>query len=135
MKRKAIAYRFRMLPTALIIFILFLLGCLVSVLHDPRRCGDHFCHDQTSHVYRLKLLDVPAKKEKSWKVFAEVIASGDSIHMQPSSGKVMLYLKHCEAASSLTADDEIMLNGIINEIPPPMNPHVFNYQKYLHLMS
>ncbi|MBX7053062.1 MAG: competence protein ComEC family protein [Flavobacteriales bacterium] len=131
-KRKAIKYRYRFVPPLMIACIFFQLGSWIVALQDPRLSDDHFSHTQQPLIYKLKLLDVPAKKDKSYKVIAEVMAVGDSMQQKKTSGKVLLYLGHSESARSLVADDVIILRGNAREIAPPINPNVFDYQRYLN---
>ena len=130
-KRRALPYRFRMLPPLAIMLLMGLLGALITALSDPRHSETHFSHHPEDQLHRVRLLDVPAKKEKSWKVFVEVISAGDSIQMRTGSGKVLLYLAPCEALNSLMVDDEIIISAKIQDLSPPLNPNVFDYRQYL----
>jgi competence protein ComEC len=43
----------------------------------------------------------------------------------------MLYFQNDSSSKSLKYGDYIIINGLLNEIPPPSNPHQFNYKAYL----
>jgi competence protein ComEC len=131
MKRRSINYKYRMAPGVLFILMMFLVGVIVHQLADSRLCKNHFVHHRNHDWIRLRLLDVPAEKEKSWKVVAEVSAVGDSLSYQYSCGRVLVYLEKCESAMHLMTDDVIVSRVKIQQLTAQMNPCAFDYSEYL----
>lgn len=66
---------------------------------------------------------------------AEVLAIMDSGGYMESHSKLMLYLQKTDAAKKLTYGDRILVNGSLNPLTPPMNPHEFDYKDYLNLKA
>ena len=79
---------------------------------------------KTSTLYFREVLK-PSKNYNKFK--AKVI----NFEGNKSIGNVIVSIKKDSIVNTLEVDDVILINGIFNQINSPLNPHAFDYKKYL----
>jgi competence protein ComEC len=103
-----------------------------TILHTPKYHENHFSKLQTpGDVFIVRLTETPSEKPNSLRAFGNVEYLKDSSALKSASGKIMLYFETDSLAKSLKYGDFILFNRNPDEIPPPANPHQFEYRNYL----
>ncbi|MEZ4969524.1 MAG: ComEC family competence protein [Flavobacteriaceae bacterium] len=124
---------YRKLPTFLFALFTGLLaiaiGILSLTLRGSDKLGRHYSQQplDKNRVYTLKIRDVLKSNSFSDRYVAQV-KSMDSLKV---SGKILLNIAVDSSIGPLTVDDEILTFTSPYPIAPPLNPHQFNYKKYL----
>jgi competence protein ComEC len=112
-----------------VVLSLLLFACGIAAAQNVRQ--------QTSipQSIPLKLLGVvaepPTSSAKSNKYTLNVKAWQDSLgRTNPVDEKIFLYLPLQDAAAMPQSGDELIVSAILKPIPPPLNPHEFDYATY-----
>ncbi|MGB7395038.1 MAG: ComEC/Rec2 family competence protein [Pricia sp.] len=125
------------------------IGVLAVSLADTKNTADHYSHKQLAEkqVWKIKINEELKSTLYSNRYLAKVLGRGDD----KVSGFVLLSIsvdtedavlsnpKHSANLSHaktdihrrLQVDDELLLYGHLNPIKAPLNPHQFDYRKYL----
>ena len=121
--------------SGIIIFVFFIsVGALLFQYHFNYSKSSHFSlfQKQNSSLL-LKITEPPQQKDKTIKVFAEVIAVNNDFENTSTIGNALLYLQKDNISTTLEYGDIIAFHKAISETEPPSNPDQFNYQEYLYL--
>lgn len=118
---------------ACIIIFFFNAGFYQYHQRDTVVGADHFSQfiNYQKQVFLCKLKDSP-NNSKTPKVEVDVIAIGNSSHLNSSQGSLLLYIKNKSDSISYRAGDIILVQGRILTTPKNTNPHAFDYQAFLH---
>lgn len=81
-------------------------------------------------VMQVKLLDAPQKREKSYRVEAEMIGYIENDTFKNSIGKVLLYFSKDIPCETWKPNDEISIAAKLNRIEGPKNPGEFDLATY-----
>jgi len=90
------------------------LGCLLSLQHDDLNQPDHFSHSL----------------ENKNTLIAKVTVRDSTGQMKTASGNLLAYLEPDSTDTQLAYGDVLIMKGWLQPVPPPMNPHQFDYQRY-----
>jgi competence protein ComEC len=93
--------------------------------------GNENFHEKTSAI-EVQLLNDPVVKERSVKLFVEVIARKDSFSWKGSTEKMLVYLQRESKAEQLNYGDRILICSTPEEIQGPKNPEEFDYKEWLN---
>ena len=121
------------LPTFLFAFFTGLLaiaiGILSLTLRESHNLGRHYSQQNLdkNRAYTYKIREVLKPNGYSDRYVANVIGM-DSLKV---SGKILLNIAVDSSVKPLMVDDEILAYTTLYPIAPPLNPHQFNYKKYL----
>ncbi len=124
----------------LITFVCFFsLGYINYQLRLPEFQGAHYFHsknksaqlDNKNKIFQLKIKEVLKSDTYNRKYIANVIA----INGKESCGSILLNLKKDSLNTNYTIDDVLLIYSKIYEIPTPLNPHQFNYSKYMRTLG
>lgn len=124
---------YRKLPTFLFALFTGLLtiaiGILSLTLSESSNLGRHYSQRplDKNRVYTLKIRDVLKPNSFSDRYVAHVNGM-DSLKV---SGKILLNITTDPSNRPLMVDDEILTFTSPYPITPPLNPHQFDYKKYL----
>ena len=124
---------YRKLPVSLFAIFAGLLtiaiGILSITLNDSRNLDRHYSQHNLDkdRVYTLKIREVLKPNSFSDRYMAHV-SGMDSLKV---SGKILLNIAVDSSIRPLMVDDEILAFTTLHPINPPLNPHQFDYQKYL----
>ena len=117
---------------------LLLLGYLIGYHYDERNKSIYFGEKITAgrSIVLGTIKDAPIKKGNWVKVVLMATNIGAHIDsLETCSGNILVYLSRDSASEKIAYGDIICLNGKIEEVRPPDNPHSFNYQRYLHFKN
>lgn len=124
---------YRKLPVSLFAIFAGLLtiaiGILSITLNDSRNLDRHYSQHNLDkdRIYTLKIREVLKPNSFSDRYVAHVNGM-DSLTV---SGKILLNIAVDSSKGPLMVDDEIMAFTTLYPIAPPLNPHQFDYRKYL----
>jgi len=106
----------------------FFCGVGTTFLNDAsnnKAYYQNYLNRQNSAV--LKITKVLKPSLYSYKFEAEVI----QLNHQQKKGKILINYSKDSVFQNLIVDDEILINSEFQEINKPLNPHQFDYSKYL----
>lgn len=109
------------------------LGILISTLSLPKNQPYHFSHftADTKETFTLKIERVLKPDPYALRYHAKVT----SVNEKPTIGTILLSIAHDSTKNTIKVDDELILQAKITDIPPPLNPHQFNYKEYLEKLG
>ena len=108
----------------------FILGYSNYQLRKPEYQNKHYSHlshSNNSQFIQLKITEILSENSYNHKYEAEML----QLDSQQVTGKVLLSIKKDSGTQNLTVDTKLLISDILVEIPEPLNPHQFNYKKYL----
>jgi competence protein ComEC len=116
---------FGILMTSTIISI----GLLSYSIWQPQNWNDHYSNFEIKegNTLRLKIREILKPNTYSNRYIAQV----EQTNADKTSGKIILSLPIDSTQNLLQVDDELLTYGTLTEIKPPLNPHQFDYKKYL----
>lgn len=116
----------------LVIIFSFLSGYLCLLFNTSIGSKDHFSNylDQIQ-AYQVSIIYGPEEKQKSYKLEAVVKSIRIDSTWLPTSGKVLLYISKTTEAANLSYGDLLLIKGSPVELQVPMNPHEFDYKRFL----
>ncbi|SHI68205.1 ComEC/Rec2 family competence protein [Pseudozobellia thermophila] len=105
------------------------IGILAISIAQPGNRPDHYSKRglDGSQIWQLKIREVLKPTDFSNRYIAVTQALGD----QKVSGKILLNTRPDPTQTPFKIDDEIIVYGRLQEIRPPLNPHQFDYRKYM----
>ena len=128
-------YHRRWIQGAGISLALVALGLYVVQQNWKQLNPSHFSNRQ----YELMLARVaeePQEKEKTWKLQVQVHYCGYTGSLEPSMGKVLVYLSKKQQPITIpNYGDWLLIRQVAKPIPPPSNPGTFDYRQYMATQS
>ncbi len=105
------------------------IGILAISYSEPKNLSDHYTRTnfQGDHRYYVKVKEV-LKPTTFSNRFLVALQAIDTIR---ASGKILLVFPKDSTKQELKVDDELIMISRLNPIGPPLNPHQFNYKKYM----
>lgn len=85
---------------------------------------------QQDLLTKLRLLDAPQAREKSYRVEAEVLQVWENNEARATSGKALLYFSKETGCAAWAPGDELTLGLKWNRIQGPKNPGEFDLEQY-----
>ena len=125
--RKAILFDYFQFTLVALTFIV--IGSISLSLTSPENIPYHYSKFQNSHTQVLKLTIKERIKPGGYheKYYAKV----QNLDGFPVNGLLLLNIELDSLNTALRTDDIILCKTTIKEIPQPLNPHQFDYSKYL----
>ncbi len=112
-----------------------LLGIISYQIRLSELIPDHYSHQisnsSTSETYQLKIKEVLKTDTYNDKYITDVIA----INQKVTKGRVLLNIKKDSLKSLLNIDDILLISAPLHLINSPLNPHQFDYSKYMKTMG
>jgi competence protein ComEC len=104
------------------------LGATLYQYQTPSFQHQHYSKKISAHnLLQLKVKEVLKKDAYQFKYIVEVISN----HNERSSGKLLLNIKRNSTTTVYAIDNLLVVNSKIEKIPSPLNPHQFDYSKYM----
>ena len=105
------------------------LGILSIALSNPYNYSTHYSKQESNKGnWHLKITEVLKPTSFSRRYFAKVV----SLNGKQVSGRLLLSKSLDSSKQTLQVDEEILLYASVEKIYPPLNPHQFNYKKYMN---
>ncbi|MBK5214664.1 MAG: ComEC/Rec2 family competence protein [Flavobacteriaceae bacterium] len=108
----------------------FAIGYFSYQIRLPQFQPKHFSHVFTgdnSAILQLKITRILKPDKFNLKYFATV----NAINGIPTNGKLLLNITKDSLKKSFNPDEILLVSASISEIPKPLNPHQFDYSKYM----
>ncbi|NLO51362.1 MAG: ComEC family competence protein [Bacteroidales bacterium] len=126
------SYRHRYLP-GLFYYLFFLVAGFTLVLVrtpalEPLNISNY---KGSADQYILRIAEPVRATARSYRTTAALMYAVDSGVLQPVSGKVLVYFAADSAAAGLNYGDVLIVSGLLTKVPPPGNPHQFDYRRFL----
>ncbi|MDT7829257.1 ComEC/Rec2 family competence protein [Pricia sp. S334] len=105
------------------------IGVMAVSLTDSNNRPGHYSHLNSTgnRLWRLKVDKVLKSTSFSDRYIAEVVR----LENRKASGKLLLSFSLHPTPNKLRVDDELLVYADIDPISPPVNPHQFDYRKYM----
>ena len=106
------------------------IGLLSYTIWQPKNWGDHYSHYTINegNTLKLKIREVLKSNAFSHRYLALIKETNG----HKTSGKIIFTIPIDTTKDALLVDNELLMYGILNEIKAPLNPHQFDYRKYLN---
>ncbi len=133
---RKVDYKWRWVYGAFVVGWVICLGYLFSVKHNDLNQRKHFSRFLDDKNTLIAKVTASPKIGKRLKTQVRVLALSDSTgQMKTASGNLLAYLEPANIDTELAYGDVLILKGWIQAVPPPMNPHQFDYQRYLRYQN
>lgn len=106
-----------------------LVGMLCVTIGQPKNNVSHYSNSDfdTPKIWSVKIREVL----KSNTFSNRYIATVKEMNGIEKSGKIILTVPIDTNTNKLKIDDDLLINTTLASIKPPLNPHQFNYARYL----
>jgi len=91
----------------------------------------YFISEEKEEILQIKIVEVLKPDNYNTKYIAEVFA----IKNLKTQGKILVNIKKDSLDKNFTIDDILIVSGSIKQIPSPLNPHQFDYKKYMQTLG
>jgi len=110
-----------------------LVGMLCVTIGQPKNNVSHYSNSSfdTPKIWSVKIREVLKSNTFSNRYIA-IIKEMDGVQ---KSGKIILSTSIDSNTNKLKVDDELLINTTLASIKPPLNPHQFNYARYLESLG
>ena len=126
------SYALRWIPGLLIFLFAFSAGYTLTLVRTSQHHQYHFKnHLSEDAVFLIRILEPPQEKPNSRRTVVEVTAIQDSSGTSATTGKTLVYLEKTPAAFRLKYGDVLLTDVVPAPVPPPGNPHQFDYRRFL----
>lgn len=103
------------------------IGMLSIALSNQSNLSNHYSKAENGENWHLKIREVLKPTSFSKRYLADVL----SLDGKKTSGKILLGQPIDSADHRLQVDDELLVFANKEAINPPLNPHQFDYRKYM----
>lgn len=118
----------KIVHTLFIFGLYFLVGASSVFIHNPQNSSSFYkYHHQKKALLTLKI----RKRLKSGTFHQKYEATISYVNGVKTHGTVLLNLEKDSVNTFFKIDDILLLQPVLKEIAPPLNPHQFNYKAYL----
>jgi len=108
----------------------FTIGYFTYQLRLPQFQPKHYSHfaiDSDSQLTQVKITQTLKSDKYNYKFFADL----NAINGITTKGKILLNISKDSLETAFSADEILLVYSPITEIPKPLNPHQFDYSKYM----
>lgn len=116
------------------LFLFFGIGYVNYQLRLPAHQVNHYTHyniPKQTHVLQLKIIE----QLKSDRYYDKFIANVQKLDEQHTHGRILIYLEKDSIHPPTQLDDEWLVSAPVQAIPSILNPHQFDYQRYMHTLN
>ncbi len=115
---------------------LFVAAFFIAQQHDQQHCSRHFSRFNDHEGYLLvRVIEPVSERANSYRVVVSVKKFSNDSMLLRTSGGLMLYLQKDSLAAGIQYGDELVLENNYDVVPPPQNPHAFNYRRFLAMKN
>ncbi|MEM7085091.1 MAG: ComEC/Rec2 family competence protein [Bacteroidota bacterium] len=111
-------------------FCFFVIGFSNYQLSRPEYQKQHYVHINSMvgpQLIQLKITEILSENHFNHRYEAQLLQLDSTL----AKGKVLFSVEKDSAISKYTKDTKLLVYGTLSEISAPLNPHQFNYKKYL----
>jgi competence protein ComEC len=126
------SYKIQWIAGAVITVFMGISGYQLAALQFPHNDSRYFATQLNEKNLMSGIVTEPAQeKANTVKVIVNINSIKNDDHWFPCNGKAVLMLEKDSAARLLETGNEILFNGSLKKIPPPLNPGEFDYAAYM----
>ncbi len=117
-----------------IYFCFFCIGYFSYQMRLPRFQPKHFSNiisEESAALVQLKITQNLKPDKFNFKYFAKV----NAVNGEKANGKILLNITKDSLQKKISPDEILLVYAPISEIPQPLNPHQFNYSKYMQSLG
>ncbi|MFP4845164.1 ComEC/Rec2 family competence protein [Winogradskyella sp. PE311] len=107
-------------------------GMMTYAIENEKLQKDHYSHLNISENYNNVTFRIK-ERLKTDSYNDKYIVAINTINGKKASGKLLININHNSVNNSLSVDDLIYTSSKFEVIQKPLNPHQFDYSKYLKL--
>ncbi|WP_067150117.1 ComEC/Rec2 family competence protein [Pseudotamlana agarivorans] len=108
------------------------IGILTTHFHEEKNFSNHYSHNITSNSDSIPTITFRVKEILKPSVYYDkFIVDILKLDQKKVVGKTLLNIKKDSIASEVNIDDILVGRTSFETIPKPLNPHQFNYSRYL----
>ncbi len=108
------------------------IGITSYTIQDDKLQTNHYTHLQSSTSFYSILFKIE-ERLKPDNYNDKYIVSVKSFNTKSASGKLLISIKRDSLSAPLSVDDLLFTSSQLQDIQRPLNPHQFDYSKYLEL--
>ncbi len=107
----------------------FFMGAMAQQNSQAKNQGNHYGHfvENDGETVHLKIREVLKPSAYTHRYIAQVL----HIDSRNTSGKIVLRVPQDSIYTPFSVDDELLTLARLDSIPPPLNPHQFNYREFM----
>jgi competence protein ComEC len=126
------SYRHRHL-TGLTFYLFFLVaGFTLALVRTPRLEPLNICnYTGSADHYVVRITEPIRATTNSYRTTAALMVAIDSGRLEQVTGKALIYFAADSAVAGLQYGDVLLVSGFLTAVPPPGNPHQFDYRRFL----
>lgn len=129
---RRIAYGQRWIPGTVIMAFFILSGYVMHMTYQPASDPHHLSHGTEPAEYLLTRMTSPLQPGgKSMRCTMSVLSLNTHGQWYRTTGKLMAYFRNDSAQQEFKYGDTLFIRALPVAVPPPANPHQFDYKKYL----
>ncbi len=117
-----------------IYFCFFCIGYFSYQMRLPRFQPKHFSNiisEESAALVQLKITQNLKPDKFNFKYFAKV----NAVNGEKANGRILLNITKDSVQKKISPDEILLVYAPISEIPQPLNPHQFNYSKYMQSLG
>ncbi len=107
-------------------------GIISYSIQNEKRHSNHYTHLDISEGFNAITFQIK-ERLKPDNYNKKYIVSVNSFNNKRASGKLLINIKRDSLSTSLSVDDVLFTSSQLQDIRNPLNPHQFDYSKYLAL--
>lgn len=113
--------------------LFFIIGFLTTSLHLPKVQKQHYINRITLERFSDQpVLSVSIKEVLKPDLFnTKYVATVERVNNLPAHGKILLILPRDTTNANPNVGDSFLINSELKDIPSPLNPHQFDYQRFM----
>lgn len=111
----------------------FAIGYFSYQIRLPQFQPKHYSQiiSEDAALLQLKIIQSLKPDKFNLKYFAHVKA----VNGKPTTGKILLNVSKDSLIKPFSSDEILLVYSLISEIPKPLNPHQFDYSKYMESLG
>ena len=121
-------YNYRKLFTFFSPLLLTFIGVVSTFIHSPKNNINYY---QNYISDKNKVTITIAKVLKPGNYYTKYIAHVNQVNSTKTTGKILINIKKDSTKTLLKVDDRVFITSKPKNLIPPLNPHQFDYKKYL----
>jgi len=117
----------------LLAYLIFIgIGMISYSIQDEKRHSNHYTNLDLTEDFNAITFQIK-ERLKPDNYNEKYIVSVHSFNDESATGKLLINIKRDSLSTSLSVDDVLFTSSQLQDIQKPLNPHQFDYSKYLEL--
>ena len=135
LSKYSIEYPKRWISGIFISSYLLLIGAYWASQFDERKGVKYFMQEELmEQIVVGQISSYPKETDKFIKAEFEILGQRKKEEVLPASGTLLVYFRKNNSID-ISYGDQLVIDALIQKIPPPKNPLAFDYQRYCHYQN